>query len=379
MIDNNTTNQLINFRKSLHAHPEISGKEFETQNKIICFLEDKTNAEINKVANTGVIATFYGTETGSTIMIRGDIDALPIYEINDFEHRSKVNGVSHKCGHDGHTSILLGLAITLSKEPIKKGKVLLLFQPAEEIGMGADAVLNDSVFTQYNIDYTFALHNLPGYPLHEIVIKEDEFTANVKSIIIKLSGKTSHASEPEKGINPSIAIAELLLYANQITLNKPEEKDFFLATPIHINMGDLAYGISAGHGEVHFTIRSWSTQLMQDKSNALVNYINKICKSHQLESEVTWTQVFAANINDSIAVETIRNVAHENNYKITERAYPFKWGEDFGLFTQKMKGAMFGLGAGINLPALHNPDYDFPDEIILTGVKMFHHIIKKLN
>ena len=220
MLDCITINLLTQFRKSLHAYPEISGKEFETQKKIICFLEEKTETEFYKVANTGVMVIFKGNDPGPTVMIRGDIDALPINETNTFEHRSKIKGVSHKCGHDGHTSILLGLAILLNQEPIIKGKVLLLFQPAEEIGMGAESVLNDTVFNNYNIDYSFALHNLPGYPLHQIVVKDNEFTANVKSIIIKLSGKTSHASEPEKGINPSTAIAELLLYANLLDIQR---------------------------------------------------------------------------------------------------------------------------------------------------------------
>lgn len=379
MLDNNNINQLTTVRKLLHAHPEISGEEFETQKLIISFLEEKTDAEIQKVAGTGVTATFNGTIIGPTVMIRGDIDALPIIETNNFEHQSTIKGVSHKCGHDGHTCILLGLAILLSKESITKGKVILLFQPAEENGKGAQAVLKDVAFKNINIDYAFALHNLPSYPLHEIVVKENEFTDNVKSIIIKLNGKTSHAAEPEKGINPSLAIAELLQYANQVTFNDPTAKDFFLVTPIHITMGELAYGISAGYGEVHFTIRSWSTALMEEKSAALVGFIKQTCKAHQLEPEISWAQIFVANMNHPKAVEIIRDVAHKNHYKITERSYPFKWGEDFGLFTQKFKGAMFGIGAGIDKPALHNPDYDFPDEILPTGINMFYNIIKKIN
>ena len=378
MLNKNTINQLTTLRKSIHAQPEISGEEYETQQKIILYLEQNTTAKISKVANTGVIATFSATTIGPTVLIRGDIDALPIEEVNDFEHRSTKVGVSHKCGHDGHTCILLGLAVLLSQEPLTKGEAILLFQPAEENGMGAEAVLKDPLFSQLTIDYAFALHNLPGYPLHEVVIKEHEFTANVKSIIIQLKGKTAHASEPEKGVNPSLALAELLLYAEKITLNAPEKSDFFLVTPIYLNMGDLAYGISAGYGEVHFTIRSWSTALMEEKSTELVNFINQLCKKHHLEPIVSWTQVFAANINDPEAVTVIKKAAHENQYQLTERPYPFKWGEDFGLFTQRIKGAMFGIGAGVDLPALHNPDYDFPDELIPTGANMFYQIIKKI-
>ena len=174
MLNDNIIKQLTTLRKLLHANPEISGEEFKTQKEIIRFLTQETDAKIQKVANTGVLVTFNGKVSGSTIMIRGDIDALPITEINDFEHRSTIKGVSHKCGHDGHTCILFGLAVLLSKQPITKGKVILLFQPAEENGMGAKAVLNDVVFKNITIDYTFALHNLPGYPLNEIVVKEND-------------------------------------------------------------------------------------------------------------------------------------------------------------------------------------------------------------
>jgi len=379
MLEENIIEELTVIRKSLHSHPEISGEEYETQKQIIRYLTAKTTAKIQEIANTGVIATFNGLAVGPTVMIRGDIDALPITETNNFEHRSTISGVSHKCGHDGHTCNLLGLAVLLSKEPITKGTILLLFQPAEENGMGAEAVIKDKTFKNINIDYVFALHNLPGYPLNQIVVKDNEFTGNVKSIIIKLNGKTAHAAEPEKGHNPSLAIAELLQYADQITLNEPAKKDFFLATPIHLNMGELAYGISAGYGEVHFTIRSWSSTLMEEKSTALVNHIEQVCKLHNLEPEISWTQVFVANINHPKAVESIRNAAKNNGFMVSERLYPFKWGEDFGLFTQKFKGAMFGVGSGIDTPSLHNPDYDFPDEILPTGINMFHQIIKTLN
>jgi amidohydrolase len=379
MLNNNIVKKLTKLRKLLHAHPEVSCKEIETQKKIIDFLTKETNAKIQKIADTGVIATFSAIPIGPTVMIRGDIDALPIIEANNFEHQSTISGVSHKCGHDGHTCILLGLAVLLSTQTITKGKVLLLFQPAEENGMGAKAVLDNPAFKNIAIDYSFALHNLPGYPLHQIVVKENEFTANVKSIIIKLNGKTAHAAEPEKGINPSLAIAKLLQYADQITHNNPATKDFFLTTPVYVHMGELAYGISAGYGEVHFTIRSWSKILMKENSSKLLNYIHQTCKIHQLESEIIWTQEFAATMNHKKAVEKIIDAANHYNYRVSKPTHPFKWGEDFGLFTQQYEGAMFGLGAGLETPALHNADYDFPDKILTTGINMFYQIIKKLN
>ncbi len=369
--------QLKKFRKDLHAHPEVSGKEFATQERIITFLKKNSEASISEIAETGVLAAFHSNKPGPVIMIRGDKDALRIQETNSFKHRSIKKGISHKCGHDGHTTILLGLAMQLSENPISNGKVVLLFQPAEENGMGAQSVLRDEKFLQNKFDFVFALHNLPGFEKRQIVVKESEFTANVKSIIVKINGKTAHAAEPEFGHNPAMLIAEILNYADKETNNDPDSSDFFLVTPIYATLGDKAYGISAGYGEVHLTIRSWSTPLMNDKCNALEAFIHAKSKQQHLESEISWTQVFHANINHSKAVEIIEDAAKSNHLKITKAKAPFKWGEDFGLFTQQFKGAMFGIGASIGTPALHNPDYDFPDEITSTGVALFHSIINE--
>ena len=368
---------LTETRKHIHAQPELSGHEFNTQQHIIDFLEKHCSVKPLKVGSTGVLAEFEGKSPGKNVLIRGDIDALPIQEINNFEHKSTVKGVSHKCGHDGHTAIVLGLAILLSENPINRGKVTLLFQPSEENGEGAAMILNDSYFSSLEVDYAFALHNLPEFPLNEVVLKNDTFTCNVKSVFIKLEGKTAHAAEPEKGYNPAKVIASILQYSNDQTHNDPTSEDFFLITPVHVNMGKIAYGISAGHGEVHLTIRSRSTQLMEEESKKLEAFVKAICKEEFIQSQITWLEEFYANENNDEAVSFIRDAANENQLSIHEISHPFKWGEDFGLFTQRFKGAMLGLGAGKNTPALHNPDYDFPDELIPTGAQLFYTIITK--
>lgn len=367
-------NELIEFRRFLHAHPELSDFEFNTQQSILQFLQRHNIQTANSVGKTGVLVTFDSGKAGEHLMIRGDIDALPIQEINDFDHQSIYPGISHKCGHDGHTSILCGLAISLHNSPIICGKVSLLFQPAEENGHGAVGVLLDSAF-DINPDFVFALHNLPGYALHQIVCREASFTASVKSIIIKLQGKTSHAAEPELGINPAQVVSELIQLFHRLSKPDPSFPDFRLCTPVYIRLGEEAYGISAGDAEVHYTIRSWSNQEMQLLCKELVLEIENICKSASLKYEISWTQEFAANQNHREAVDVIQSSAAELGLLYHERPYPFKWGEDFGLFTERFKGAMFGIGAGKEHPALHNPDYDFPDELIKTGIDMFRRII----
>lgn len=371
--------ELINLRKELHQYPEISGFEKETAFRIQNFLAKYPPTKIHSnVGGNGIIAIYEGKEIGKTILLRCELDALPIEEVNSFEHRSTKKNISHKCGHDGHMAILCGVAKQIFENPIQKGKVVLLFQPSEENGKGSEAVFEDEKFKRIQPDFVFALHNLPGYTKNQIVVKEGTFTCAVNSIIIKLHGKTSHAGEPEKGSNPALAISEIITAFSLKNQPNIQNENYCLITPIYIEMGEKAYGVSAGYGEVHFTFRSDANKFMQQIENELEEIAISIAKRYNLKSEIDWTENFKANENNKIAVDFIRNAAKKEGLSILEKDVPFTFGEDFGLFTQYYKGAIFGLGAGENIPALHNPDYDFPDEIINSGVTIFTQLIKDI-
>ena len=371
--------ELIQLRKELHKHPEVSGNEFKTAQRILDFLAKyKPNQVTINLGGNGILAIYKGKKDGKTILFRCELDALPIQEINEFDYKSIYEGISHKCGHDGHMAILCGMAKTLHENPLEKGTVMLLFQPAEEDGNGAKRVLNDSNFDAIKPDFAFALHNLPGFKKHQIIVKENTFTCAVNSMIIHLNGKTSHAGEPENGINPSLAIAEIIQVFNSKINTDVSSKKYCLITPIHINMGEKAYGVSAGYGEVHFTVRSNSNAQMRIIESNLEENVNEIATKFNLRTKINWTESFQANENNSEAVNFIRKSASNLNLNILEKELPFTFGEDFGLFTQNFKGAMLGLGSGENTPSLHNPDYDFPDEIIKTGSTLFYQITKEI-
>ena len=377
LLSDEEQNKLIELRKHLHAHPELSGKEEETSKKVVEYLKTcSPTGIITNVGGHGILAVFDSKQNGETVLFRADMDALPIEETNDFDYRSKTEGVSHKCGHDGHTVMLLGLARLISKKTPKKGKTVLLFQPAEENGEGAAAVFADEAFQATKPTRVFGLHNLPGYPLHKIILKDNEFTASVKSIVINLTGKTAHAGEPENGINPALAVGEILQQVPLWSNNRPEKDDFSIVTPIHVNLGSKAYGISAGLADVHLTIRTWSENEMRQLQEKIESFVVTISKKHKLKADYSYTQEFQANHNHPEAIEVVEKNAKKRNLNIEKRAYPFKWGEDFGLFTQHYKGAFFGVGSGENCPSLHNPDYDFPDEIIPTGTGLFYELYK---
>ena len=377
---NNRMESLIRLRKELHKNPELSGKEQQTSERILAFLEkykpDECHTQIGK---TGIIAIYHGEEEGKTLLFRCELDALPIKELNNFEHQSVHKGVAHSCGHDGHMAILCGLATVLAQKKLARGKVILLFQPSEENGKGAAKVMKNEFFKTLQPDFVFALHNLPNFPKNQIVVKENAFTCAVVSLKIVLQGKTAHAGEPENGINPAVAMAEIIQQFH--TLNQPnlQQNDFTLVTPIFSSMGKKAYGVSAGNAEVHFTIRCKNNAGIKEFQKILVEKVNAVSKLHQLKSSVKWIEPFYANENNPAAVQLIADGTKKLGYNLLKTEIPFRWGEDFGLFTAHYAGALFGLGAGLETPDLHNPDYDFPDEIIATGIKVFYQICKDLN
>lgn len=367
------------FRKYIHANPELSGQETHTSTHTIEALKRLGITEIYQgFSMYSFIAVINGKEEGNTVLFRCELDALPIQEENTFPHRSIHEGISHKCGHDGHLSILLRFAQKLIEKPITKGKILLFFQSAEETGAGAKDAIASRIFKQFQIDYAFALHNLPGFPLHSILIKEKLFTPCVESGIFELTGKTSHASEPQKGINPAIAIATIIQYFDTQTVSDKAHENYFLSTPIHIAMGEKAYGVSAGKATIAYTFRTWENEKFEQIKTQIEQKVKEIAEAHQLALNINWIETFKSNNNHPDAYLQIKSAAQKLQLDIIELEKPFEFGEDFGLFTQQYKGAMFGLGSGIDLSPLHSVDYDFPDELLETGSEMFYQIAKQV-
>tara|TARA_R110000868_G_scaffold27798_2_gene105027 strand:- start:778 stop:1908 length:1131 start_codon:yes stop_codon:yes gene_type:complete len=371
--------EILKLRKELHQNPELSGKEFNTTQRIKKFIEkhNPTNF-IENVGGNGFIAVYKFSETGKTITIRCELDALPIEEENGFDYKSNTKGVSHKCGHDGHMAIVAGLIFWIKKQSFKSGKIVLLFQPAEETGQGAFNVMNDDRFRNLNSDYIFALHNIPGESLNNILTMENGFSAEVQSFALCVKGKEAHAAEPENGINPAYGISNIISALSALNITEPANDSFSILTPIYIKMGGKSYGVSPGSGEIHYTIRTWNGESMDRLKNSINEIIERKCQKHHLNFEIDWFEYFPASINDSNCNKYIAEVALTNGFELIEKEFPFKFGEDFGWFSKKYKTAMFGIGAGINSPALHHADYDFPDEIIGTGIKMFTSLIEKI-
>jgi len=369
--------ELIQLRRKLHTMPEIALEEKNTAQEILNFFSalhpDQT---ITKLGGEGLAFVFKGKKSGPRTLFRCELDALPIEDLKESSHQSQISGKGHLCGHDGHMAIICGLGEKLAQNRPESGEVVLLFQPAEETGDGAKAILEDPRFGEIRPDFALALHNLPGYPLHQIVMRKGTFAAGSTGMSIYLKGKTAHSAHPEAGINPAQALARLIQKLPQLP---KESRGFSLLTLIHAELGSLAFGTSAGKASLSMTLRAFDQQDLNELIERVKEQALAEAKAEGLELAFGFVEQFAVSVNDQALHPIVENSAKSLGLSLTENSEPFRWSEDFGLFSQVCPSFLFGLGAGETCPQLHEGTYDFPDEIIQTGVRMFEGIARQIN
>lgn len=343
----------IAIRKALHDHPQTAGCEQFAHDTIVRHLQTLRPSKVyTNVGGYGVIAVWGTDPQAPTIAFRADTDALPI---------------GHRCGHDGHTTILLRLAELIDEEfniQHLSFNILLLWQPAEETGTGSMAVIKSGILQQYNIKAFYGLHNLPGYPLGSVVICPRTFAAASTGVVYRLDGRETHASTPEMGVNPGLAIAEII---NRFNGFNGQNGEFRQSTLICVRIGQPAFGTSAGHAEVMFTLRAFTNkgmeQLLADANAA----VDEIAARHGLTVARTLVEPFRATENHSECV----NVLMRESVNAVIKEEPFRWSEDFAEYLLRWPGAMFGMGSGEKHAELHHPEYDFPDELVEPAARMF--------
>ncbi|MFO8061595.1 MAG: amidohydrolase [bacterium] len=370
---------LSNIRRYLHKHPEPSMREEKTAQYLHNILKETGPDSI--VANAGaysIMALYRGGDKGDTVMLRCDIDALPIEEENLIDYSSVNEGYSHKCGHDGHMTIMLGLADRLSKRDFN-GNVVLLFQSGEETAEGARAVLDSGYYSEFKPDWIFGLHNLPGYEEGSIIVKNDIFASASKGLKIFLRGETSHAGQPEDGNNPSQAMNAIINMLQSAPNMYTGFHDNAVVTVVNAALGEVAFGTSPGAARIFATLRTYNNAQMMLLSDKIIKMTQSIAAAFELDMEYQWVEAFPALVNNNTAAEIVRKAADRAELSIVEADKPFSWSEDFAYYLAQTKGAFFGLGSGFKCRSLHNSDYDFPEDIIGSGIDMFYSIIHQIN
>lgn len=364
--------EIINLRHHLHRHPELSNRESETAATIDRFMDPLNPDRIIKVGSHGRIYVFDGAGSGRTTLFRAELDALPISDESGKAYSSRRSGISHACGHDGHMSILAGLAVRIAESRPSRGRVGLLFQPAEEVEQGARDVVQDARFREIEPDAIFALHNIPGIPLHQLVTRPGSFASASKGMVISLTGRSSHAGEPEKGINPAAAVARIIQEVDKLNRETALFAATAFATVIHLRLGEVAHGTSPGDAEIRLTLRSFQNRDMEILTGRVEELVKNIAVAEKLHHVFSTTEVFPATVNDSACISMIKKAARQQRIPLTIRDEPFRWSEDFGYYTTRYPGGYVGLGSGTDQPPLHHPGYDFPDAILETGIRFFY-------
>jgi amidohydrolase len=371
--------ELTQLRQDLHRYPELSGQEEATVRHLKAYLQRYMPTKIltRLGSGTGLAAVYEGSEGGPTIMFRADMDALPIPQQNSLPYNSLNKGISHKCGHDGHMAMVAGLAPLLHRYPPKKGRVVLFMQPAEETGEGAQAMVQDDHFVALNPDFIFGLHNLPGYPLGQLVLREGTFCAASKGLRVVLTGGTAHAAEPERGNSPAGALARLL----QTLPAMPDQlahKELLLLTLTHAQMGEPSFGIAPGQAILQATLRANLEEEMAALSEAVEANIRAVAQESGLEVALSYHEVFPVTQNSAAVSAILEKAAAATGLSVHHKKEPFRWSEDFGHYNKLAPSGFFGLGSGTEQLNLHNASYDFPDTLIPHGLQMYWTLVKQV-
>lgn len=371
--------QLTGLRHSLHQIPEVSGAEEKTAAYITTYLRAYApDRLLTGLGGHGVAAVYDGAAEGPTVMIRCELDGLPIEELSDQPYRSTHAGRGHLCGHDGHMTMVAALAEDLAAKRPARGRVVLMFQPAEETGKGAPAVVADPAFGEIAPDYAFSLHNLPGLAVGQIALCRGPANCASRGMRIRLSGRTSHAAAPQDGVSPAGAMAQLLPGLVALGGGTDLGPDYALVTLTHARLGEATFGIAPGEGEVWATLRTVNDTRMARLIEEATALVGKVCAEQGLGHEISFDDVFEACTNNPEAVAVLQKACDRVGLGVAMQDRPQRWSEDFGQFGKGAKAAMFWLGSGEDQPQLHNPDYDFPDAAIPVGAGLFRAVVSEL-
>ena len=363
--------KIINLRHELHKHPYLSDEEGKTKERLMNFLKENTHLKLTDMGKW-FYAEYHPENSKGSIAFRADMDALKINETTDIPYKSVNPGVSHKCGHDGHSSAMCLFCMEVEEKGADKD-VYFIFQHAEETGNGGEMCAK--LLEEKHIDEVYAIHNFPQVKFGAIGVRNGTICCASKGMEIHFKGVSAHASQPEKGKNPSRAISKAVLELDKIADPK-RYTGLILATVVQIDCGEKAYGIAAHEGSLLLTIRGQHEDEMLSMQKEIEDFCKKTASEEGLEVDFSFHEEFPETYDHKESVDKIKAVAKENNWEIYEMENPIRSSEDFGWYTKKTKGAMMWIGAGENWPALHSSDFDFNDKLIEHFVNIFYAILK---
>lgn len=367
------------WRRDFHATPELGYNELQTSDRVAQLLES-FGIEVNRgLGGTGVIGTLSNGQ-GPTIGIRADMDALPIQELGQCTHKSTHHGCMHACGHDGHTTILLATARHLSETRNFSGTVHFVFQPAEEGLAGAKKMIDDGLFEQFPMDAIYGLHNWPGAPVGHVVINPGPMMASLDTFEITLTGKGCHAAMPDKGADPIVAAAELILALQTIPSRRLSPLDSAVISVTQINAGE-AINVIPETAVLKGTVRCLQSPV-RDKVQLLIGqFVDQLPNAFGIKGELVYHVGYPVTENHIEAASTVRRaaVAAVGESRVQWGCNPSMASEDFSFMLKACPGAYLWMGVDGEKPsaALHNPYYDFNDQIIEPAIAVWTQLVEQ--
>ncbi|MCO6391275.1 amidohydrolase [Aliihoeflea aestuarii] len=366
------------WRRHLHQHPEIGFEVHQTAEFVARRLEEFGVNEIHRgVGQTGVVAVIRGRHgDGPAIALRADMDALPIVEAGGQPHASTIEGAMHACGHDGHTAMLLGAAKYLAETRNFKGNVVLVFQPAEEIGSGARAMIEDGLFDRFGISHVYGMHNMPGIPVGDIALKRGAIMAASAKFTIRIHGRGGHAARPHTTIDP-IVVGAQIVGALQTIVSRTVDPIAPAVVTVTRFAGGTADNIIPEAIELWGTARALSMADARHIEERVTAIATKTAEAAGARVEVDYNQSIPVTENDTDEAAFCTRIAREvvGDARVDAETVPVMAGEDFSHMLDRRPGTLVFLGNGASA-GLHHPAYDFSDEAIPAGVSYWIRLVE---
>jgi hippurate hydrolase len=370
---------LVAIRHDLHMHPELLFEEHRTSAIVAAELERYGYKVSTGIAGTGVIGTLSSGTGSRSLGIRADMDALPIHEQTNLPYASRTPGKMHACGHDGHTTMLLGAARYLAETRKFNGTVHLIFQPAEEDESGAKKMIEEGLFSRFPCDAVFALHNIPGEEPGQVVVRPGAITAAVDIVNVTIRGVGGHGAIPQKAIDPVVAAAGVVLALQSIVARNVDPHDAAVITVGAFNAGNMATVIPET-AELQIGVRTCTKDVRELMKKRITGIINGQAKSFGCDAEISYGHGFSypSGFNTSAEAAMVRDVAIEcgqDPSRIDMRG-PFMFSEDFAYMQEAVPSCYFGLGNGPSR-SLHDAGYDFNDALLTKGPAFWARLVER--
>ena len=372
--------ELTEWRRDIHAHPELGFKEQRTADLVA----DKLTGfgiEVHRgLGKTGVVGRLRIGNSPRTIGLRADMDCLPILEANTFAHRSQHEGRMHACGHDGHTTMLLGAARYLAQSRNFDGTVHFIFQPAEEGLGGAEAMVKDGLFAEFPCEVIFGMHNRPGLAVGKFQIRPGAMMAGGAFFDIAITGRGAHGARPESGVDPVVVASHITAALQSIVARNVRPVDTAVVSVTKIHAGD-AYNVIPEKATLGGTVRCFSNSVMDLVENRVRQIAESVAAGFGASASLDFRRLFPALVNNEdetkFIAETAAELVGEDN--VNRQAGVVMASEDFSYMLERVPGAyiQIGNGDGEGGCEVHNPGYDFNDAAIPYGAALFARVVER--